>query len=53
MLSIVDKKVAIVAISKQCYLCKKPIRWFHFTKGLCGVFDYVRAHCKCVRKQNK
>jgi len=53
MLSIVDErraKVVIIAISKQCYICKKPIRWFHLTKGLCGVFDYVRAHYKCVKK---
>ena len=53
MLSMVDKKAAIIAISERCYICKKPIHWFHFTKGLCGAFDYVRAHYRCVRKQNK
>lgn len=56
MLSIVDKRkinAAIIAVSKQCHICEKPIRWFHFTKGLCGAFDYVRAHRKCVKKEKQ
>ena len=41
---------ALKKISKTCYFCNEPIRWFHLTVGCCGSFDYVRAHRKCAKQ---
>jgi len=38
--------------SKICHFCNKPIRWWQFSIGCCGSFDYVRAHRKCAIEHN-
>lgn len=47
-----QKLKAIKAISKCCFFCSMPIRFWHLTIGCCGPFDYVRAHRKCAKRNN-
>lgn len=51
MLNREQKLEAIKQISKCCFYCSKPIRWYHLTIGCCGAFDYVRTHRKCAGKE--
>lgn len=45
------KLTAIKAISKKCFYCDEPIRLWQQDVGLCGPFDYIRAHKKCAKKR--
>lgn len=42
------KLKALKKISKCCFFCNKPIRFWQLSIGCCGSFDYVRAHHKCI-----